>query len=549
MDFDVVLRGGRVIDGTGAPWVRADVGISDGRVALLGTHTSTRAAQRTIDVGDRFVAPGFVDLHSHGDYGIIRFPEAHNLLRQGITTALLGNCGISLAPVDGESVESVIEQFPFLPPTDRTREHIPWRSFGEYFAHIERKGMGVNVASLVGHGALRALVVGSTSHPASRSRRNAMKRCLDACLDEGACGMSTGLIYPPGVYATREELIALTRTLASRRALYATHVRSETAQLAEAVDEALALAEETRVSLHLSHHKAAGWRNWGKVEQALLSIEHARRRGVDVTCDAYPYTAGSTGLTSLLPPWVLEGGRSAIQERLRNADVCAELAHVLLSSGDGWENLFYEVGEESIFVATCPLHPAFQGRSLEEIARACDVETITLVLRMIAEDPAGTLIVLEEMSPEDVCRVVCHPLVAICSDADIHAPSLENPLHPRTYGAFAKAIAGVASGGFPISIEEMVRKMTSLPAQRMQAFDRGLVREGMFADLVVFAPEEVCDRSTSLLDNRYAEGMEFVLVNGELVVERGEATDARPGVVLRRTAPRTFEANGRGCPG
>lgn len=529
--LDLLLRNGRIIDGTGAPWVRGDVGVASGRIVAMAPHLSQRS-HRMIDATGCLVTPGFIDTHSHGDFGILAFPAAENLLQQGVTTAIVGQCGVSLAPLTDEAEPLILSQFPFLPREVRRGGRLPWRSFGDYLDHVERSKPAINLAALVGHGALRALVTGHEARAPRPEELRKMKELLGVCLEEGAVGMSTGLIYPPGAYSTTDELIALAMTLEEHHRLYATHLRSETAGLLGAFEEALTIAKRSGVSLHVSHHKAAGRRNWGSVRETLARMETARAAGIDITCDVYPYTAGSTTLTALLPPWAAEGGTDKIRASLSDPSCRVRITQALEEETCDWENLFRAVGPDRIVLATCPGHSDLVGQSLEQTADRLGRPVHETLFDLIAESPEGTLVVLFEMSEDDVAHVICHRLSMICSDGDIRPASGER-LHPRTFGSFARALAETNCGRYSIALEEMIRKMTSFPAQRMGLRDRGILREGLAADILVFHEDEISEGCDFETPNQYARGMRYVVVNGAPVLEAGSLTEARPGTVFR----------------
>jgi len=373
----------------------------------------------------------------------------------------------------------------------------------------------------------------SDARPADDAEVEEMTRLMDVCFDDGSVGMSTGLIYPPGSDATTSELVTLCRTIARREKLYATHVRSEADRLLEAIDEALFLAKETGVRVHISHLKAAGISNWGKVTEALAAMEQARSRGCDVTCDGYPYSAGSTTLAALLPPWATSGGAHSLRARLAEQGARAQIAEDLLREQTAWDNLYSCVGPKSISIAMCPTRPELEGQSLDDVSRRLLMPPIEALLDLLMEDPEGVLVVLHEMAEDDVKKVVCHPLCAICSDGDIRTPSRDERLHPRTYGAFTRALVGVRDGDYPISLEEMIRKMTSLPASRIRMRNRGAIQQGMSADLAIFSLEELHERCSYDSPNQCASGMRFVVVNGQMVLDDEELTEARPGRVIR----------------
>ena len=516
----LLLRGGTVIDGTGAARVRADVAIRDGRIAAVGAGLAPDGA-RTIDVSGLVVAPGFIDIHSHSDESVLVNSALESAVHQGVTLVVAGNCGGSSAPVLGQAAEELEREIARL-GLERT-----WSSFGEYAAAVERNGSSINVCSFVGHGTLRMGVMGAAARPPSSGELSTMKAVLAAALADGAIGMSTGLIYPPSAYGTTDEIIGLCEVVREQGGLYASHIRNEGDRLLEAVEENLEIGRRSGVRVQLSHHKASGQRNWGRVRESTALIERARADGVDVIADQYPYTASSTGLAVTIPNWVHEGGSLALCERLRDPAVRARIRDEYVETGRAWDR---------IAIARARHRPEWAGRTVQELASEAAQDPLEWTCDALVEHDGAIDIVHHSMSEDDVRYVMAKEWVSIGSDSRANAPygplSSGKP-HPRSYGTFPRVLGHYARDEGVLTLEDAVRKMTSLTAERLRLRGRGVVREGWWADLVVFDPERVIDVATYDDPHRYPIGIEHVIVNGEFALEAGETTTGRHGRFLR----------------
>lgn len=519
--FDLVIENGRIIDGTGNPWYVGDVSVSDGRIVSLGNAETE--SKRVIDANGLVVAPGLIDSHSHSDLMIIAEPEARQKTMQGVTTEVVGQDGLGEAPIRDDLVDEWRRYLSGLngdPDIDWD-----WRTFGEYLDNIEAAGPATNIVALVGHGNLRLLAMGMEDRRPSVPELEEMKRLLSGSLDDGAFGLSTGLIYPPCVYADAEELTELCRVVSSRGGVFVVHMRNEGDRLLESIEEVKAIGRDSRAPVHISHFKASGERNWGKVGEALEAIERARAEGVDVTVDQYPYVAGSTFLSSLLPVWMHEGGVEAMLARLDSEEDRGKVVEDLTSRGRGrewgWANILVTSVKTE---ANRPL----EGMTLEEIANARGKTVFEALFDVILEEENAATMVSFSMSEDDVKTVMSSSLQMVCTDGIV----LGKP-HPRAYGSFPRVLGRYVREGV-LSLEEAVRKMTSLPAQRFGLHDRGLLRPGMCADITVFNPDTILDTATYKDPIRYPDGVEYVIVNGKITVEDGNHTGVRAGRVLRR---------------
>jgi N-acyl-D-amino-acid deacylase len=525
--FDLVLRGGTVLDGTGAPGFPADVAIKGDAIAAVGDIAAAQAA-RAIDVRGRHVSPGFIDMHSHSDGSILVYPGAESRARQGITSEVTGNCGSSAAPLAGWAAEEARRDLA------RDKLALDWSDTASFFQRLERTGIAINQALLIGQGTLREGVVGTADRPATADEMKAMTRGLETALDQGAVGLSTGLEYTPGRFTPTEEIVALARVVAQRGGFYASHIRNEERQLLEAVDEAIRIGRLAGIRVQVSHVKASGRGNWGKQVSSLALIESARRDGVEVLGDAYPYTAYSTGLTVTFPAWAMDGGRPAILARLRGSErdrIRREVDDYVLHGDPGDYSLIV------IASVRTEANRRFVGKNLAEVASEWKVEGAEALLRMVDEEETDVGYVGHGMSPENVERVLAHPLVMIGSDGHALAPvgrALETRPHPRSYGCYPRVLGYYARDRKVLSLETAVHKATAMPADQAGLVDRGRIARGKKADVVVFDAATVRDGATFEKPQTYPEGIAHVLVNGVFVVENGAGTPARPGRVLRK---------------
>ena len=526
--YDVVIKNGRVIVGDSSPWIAADVGIKDGRIVKVG-YIKTYDASKVIDASGKFVAPGFIDVHNHSDLSILAYPEAANALLQGVTTVVTGNYGFSAAPVAKETKHLLERYWSALGPLP---VKITWSTFGEYLGKLEEARPAVNVATLVGHGALRIAVMGFDARVPTAEELVRMRELVREAMESGASGVSTGLIYPPGSFSSTEELVELAKVVADYGGIYASHIRGESYTLVEAVREAIEIGARSDVPVQISHHKAAGKDNWGRVRETLRMMEEARARGVEVTCDAYPYTAGMTMLAAAIPRWAHEGGVEALLSRLKDPGTRRKIRDYIETEVTTWENFVKLAGWEGVVISYSETCKECEGRSLAEISRSWGVDPYDALFDLLLRDGARTTMVVHLMREEDVVEVLKHPLTMVGSDSWI-TPPVGKP-HPRFFGTFPRVIRRYVKDLRVLRLEEAVAKMTSTPARKLRIGDRGLIAPGFKADVVVFDLAKIEDRATYENPTELPQGIDYVLVNGVLAVEEGELTRARSGEVLRR---------------
>ncbi len=531
--LDLVIRNGHVVDGAGNPWFKADVGIQGERIVRIG-RLSRDKALRVLDASGSIVSPGFIDMHSHSDLFLLINPKAESKIRQGVTTEVVGNCGESAAPLNKSMREEMIETSPFV---KEARLKLDWSTMTEYLRRLDRQGIAVNVAPLVGHGNVRVCAMGFANRAPTDSEIERMKKTLAKAMNEGAFGMSTGLIYPPGCYAKTEELIELSKVVAKCRGIYTSHIRGESENLLESLKEAVTIGERAGLPVEISHHKAAGRANWGKVEQSLRIIEEARIGGVDVTCDVYPYTAGSYGLSAMLPPWVCEGGTEKLLERLRDPKIRGRLRKEMKTGFPDWPSQLKAAGWDATIIAHCRNHPEFEGKSVAQITKPKKIDPFDFTFDLLIEEKASVSVVRFAMCEEDVHTVLKHPVSMIGSDSSAVAPYGvlgKGKPHPRAYGTFPRVLGKYMREEKVLTLEAAVRKMTSLPAQKLGLRDRGLIRPRMYADIVIFDPQKILDKASYAEPHQYPEGIKYVIVNGKIAIEGNEHTGALAGKALRR---------------
>jgi N-acyl-D-amino-acid deacylase len=536
--FDLLIRGGTVVDGTGEPGRPADVGILGDRILAIGDLAAVDGAARTIDATGLVVTPGFVDPHGHSDGSLFLDGALASHLRQGFTTQLSGNCGESLAPITDAGRE-VVELA--LRPHELVAR---WRTFGEYLDAVEAEPLGPNVAFLVGHGTVRASVMGAEGRVATDPERGAMVREVEAAMDAGAIGLSSGLIYAPGLHADATEVRALATAATRRGGLYASHLRNEADHLFEALDEAVATvraAADAGVEgprLQVSHLKCASRAVHGRAAEAVSLLERARAEGLDVAADQYPYTAAATTLTTILPPALLGLGIEAAVAALGDRDVRDRVRTEIERGISGWEDVGRDPGWSGIRIAWAAGHPEWSGRSLAELGDALDADPSDVAFDALVDDRMDVAVVIDCMTDDDVETIMAVPWIAVCTDASSRRPG--HPIldagrpHPRTYGSTARVLGTFVRERRTLPLETAVAKLTSIPAARLGLRDRGVLREGAFADVVVVDTATVADEASYEVPSRYPSGIDHVVVNGRLAVEDGEETGDRPGRLLRR---------------
>ncbi len=536
MSFNIIIKNGKVVSGTGNPWFKADVGIKNHKIVKIGKLVSSKA-ERVIDVKGLVVCPGFIDAHSHSDMVIPFNPGVESTIRQGITTLITGNCGSTLAPVDEATRDLLIKHVSPHVPKDVKLE-IPWKSFREYLDYEERLRVASNVGHLVGHGTVRIAVMGFENRPPTMNELEEMRRLVAEAMKAGALGMSTGLIYPPGIYAKTDEIIELAKVVTKYGGVYTSHIRGEGKTLIESVKEAVEIGEKAGLPVEISHHKASGRQYWGKTSETLKLIEEARSRGVDITCDQYPYTAGMTSLVTLLPPWVHEGGMPKLLNRLRSSEERKKIRWDIEKGLPEWENMAMANGWESIRIGSVNTdkNRLLEGKNLVEVVKEMKKpDEFTAIFDLLLEEEGQVTMIVFSQNEEDVRRVMKSPFQMVGTDSWSVAPygvmSVGKP-HPRFYGTYPRLLGRYVREARLLTLEEAIRKMTSFPAQKFRLRDRGIIMEGAWADIVIFNPEQIIDKATYDDPHKYPTGIEYVLVNGQVIIEKGTNTGVRAGKIL-----------------
>ncbi|MGQ0572441.1 MAG: N-acyl-D-amino-acid deacylase family protein [Armatimonadota bacterium] len=524
--MNIIIRGTSVVDGTGRPSFKADIGIQGDQITAIG-DLRAQPASLVIEASELVAAPGFIDIHSHSDFSLPIAPRSESKVRQGVTTEVVGQCGHSPAPVARQYRDELIRMSGIF------SGRLPWTwwSFADFLREIEDHGLGVNVVPLVGHGAIRLAVMGMSASKPTGEQMTQMQRLLSECLDEGAVGLSTGLVYAPGSYAETDELVELSRVVARRGGFYFSHIRGHGATLLDSIRETLAVAEGAELPVQVSHLKASGRENWSKFDRALELLDSATARGLDVGTDMYPYDAARTHITALLPQWVLDGGMGEAKIRLKEGPTRERIRREIVEKGI--QNM--EPRWEDMLVAYCPARPEIVGHDISSLAQASEVLPIDYVLDLALESEGKVGLIVFWMSEENVRKGLRHPLVSIGTDGrglTADGPLAEGYPHPRNYGTYPRILGYYVRQEHLLSLEEAVHKMTGLPAARMRLKDRGRLAAGYKADMVLFNPATVDDMGGYAQPPAYPRGIEYVLVNGEVVVRKGEHTGQLSGRVL-----------------
>jgi N-acyl-D-amino-acid deacylase len=529
--YDLLIRNGRIIDGTASPWYAGDVGIREGKIAAIG-RLGDAAAKRTIDAAGKVVAPGFIDMLGQSELTILVNPSLPSKIFQGITTEITGEGG-SAGPLNDSIIAADQAYYDHLKITP------DWRTLGQYFARLERQGMGINLASYVGATQVRRVVLGDSNRTPTVEELERMKALVRDGMRDGAVGVSTALQYPPAPYAKTEELIALAAEASKLGGLYATHMRSEENEIGPALDEAIRIGREADIPVEIWHIKVSGKRNWGRMPEVVAKIDSARRAGVDIAADTYAYPAGFNSMSAFVPPWVHDGGDAKLIERLRDPVMRRRIRREMLTPSKGWDNEWQVIpGSEAVMIGAVqnPALVSYQGKTLAQVARLRKTDPIETIFDLLIEDKAYTNVALFTMSEPDIVLALRQPWVSIDNDSQGTAPDgilgQEHP-HPRAYGTFPRILRKYVREEHRLTLEDAIRKFTSLPAQRMRLGDRGVLKVGMWADVVVFDPATVRDLATFDRPNQLSEGMQWVLVNGVPVIADAKATGALPGRVLR----------------
>lgn len=529
--FDVIIRNGHIIDGTGSPWYSGDIGIRDGKIAAIGLLSAT-PAKKTIDAHGMVVAPGFIDMLGQSELTILVNPHLPSKIFQGITTEFTGE-GSSAAPLNDAIVQADKISYDHLQITP------DWRTLQQYFARLEKQGMGINLGTYVGATQVRRMVLGDDNRAPSAAELEQMKSLVRDAMHQGAVGLSTSLQYAPAPYATTEELIALAAEAGKLGGVYATHMRSEGSAITAAIDEAIRIGREGKIPVEIWHIKAAGKPQWGQMPQIVAQIEKARASGVDISANTYAYPAWFNSFSAFIPPWAHDGGDAKLVERLKDPALRARIRKEMETPSTTWDNEWQEIaGPEAILVCVVqnPKLVPLQGKTIAEIAKLWNKDAIDTIFDLLIQDNAFTEVAVFGMSEPDVTLALQQPWVSVDNDSQGTAPDgllgQEHP-HPRAYGTFPRILRKYVREEKKLRLEEAIRKFSALPAQRMHLADRGVLKAGMWADVVVFDPQTITDRATFENPNQLSEGMQFVLINGMPVIEDGKATNALPGKVLR----------------
>jgi N-acyl-D-aspartate/D-glutamate deacylase len=531
--WDLLIQQVRVIDGSGAPSFIADVAIDGDTIAEVGATTGS-PARAVIDGTGLTLGPGFIDLHTHSDYTLLVNPLAESKVHQGVTTEVIGNCGSSPAPLGDEAYPIIRSRM-----AEQYQLDVNWRTLAGYLERLTKTGSAVNVVPLVGHGTVRSAVMGYAQRPPTTSELASMQGLIADAMAAGAFGLSTGLVYAPGCYASTDEIVMLATPVGQVGGMYFSHIRGESDTVLEAAQEAITVGERAGVAVQISHLKTAGRANWEKTPALLDLLDQANARGLDVTGDMYPYTAGATSLGALLPPWVHEGGVAKLLPRLQDPQVRARIRQDIEQGREGWWNPARAAGWAGVQLSRASQHRSYQGMRLSDVAAIRQQDPLDAALDILLAEEGNAGVVLFMMDEAQVQAVLHHPRVMIGSDAGATAPygvlSAGQP-HPRAYGTFPRILGTYVRERGVLSLEEAIFRMTGLTAWRLGLSARGLVRPGYKADVVVFDAQRIADLATYDRPHVYPEGIRWVLVNGQVILRDGERLPVLPGRVLRRAA-------------
>jgi N-acyl-D-amino-acid deacylase len=544
--YSVLIKNGKVVDGTGNPWFYADIAIKDDRIVRIGQITDGES-ETTIDAQGYMVCPGFIDQHSHTDLILAnkdRLKYVEGRIQQGITTEILGNCGISVAPVSQESKELMKTFVEWMKPEEQPWE---WTSMADYLDFLEKAGLPVNVGTLTGHGAIRAIPMGFRSGRPSQDQLNVMKKHIAETLEQGSFGMSIGLIYAPGMYADTKELIELSKVVAEYQGLVTSHVRGSSETNIFAERELIRIGERSGCRVHRSHNEAVGEDHWDKIEKSLQMEEEARKRGVDIAYDMFPYTAAFTMMVAIYPPWALEGGGEAFIKRLQDPETRKQIEEDVEEMVPGWptwtegswpHNIVGATGWKNIYIGYIAgeKNKEYEGLNLEELGQRLDKSPFDAISDLLIEEKGAISQLIFGVSGDretdvPLRQLITHRLGGFCTDAiDI---GMGIP-HPASHGTYPRILGKYVREEKLLPLEDAIRKMTSFTAHRINLKDRGILREGLFADIVIFDEETIIDKATFEQPRQFPEGIEYVLVNGHILLEKGNLQETNAGKVLRR---------------
>ena len=530
-EFDLVIKNAKIIDGTGNPWYRASVGILGGKINFIGKIGSEYSGE-TIDAEGLVLSPGFIDMHGHADAQVFSNPTVYNMVEQGITTELSGMCGFTPAPVSEKYFPQLAKYAGFLgDDQDMIKKWEGFTTFGRFLEGVSQLPLGTNMGFFVGQGTIRIAVMGFESRPATQDELEQMKSYVREAMESGALGLTTGLIYPPGVYTPTEELVELSKVVAEYGGSYCSHIRNESHDVLNAMKEAIHIGKEAGVPVIISHHKVGGKQNWGNSVATLDLVDTANNEGISVAVDQYPYQAGSTGLKATIPPKYHEGGTEKLLERLRSKEVCEQIKEEIQTPSTAWENLALNCGLDGILILSARNIPTAHGKTVAEYASEQDMEPYDALLHLIRDTDGDAGAAYFMMGDEDIERIMKHPYTMIGTDGGIVDPRFG--AHPRAMGTFPRVLGQYVREKKTLRLEEAIRKMTSLTAQKAGLKNKGLIKEGFDADLVIFDPGTICDRSTYQEPGQKNEGIRYVLVNGKIAVTDNVYCGTAAGRVVR----------------
>jgi dihydroorotase/N-acyl-D-amino-acid deacylase len=529
--YDFIIRNGHIVDGTGSPWYAADVAVKDGRIAAIG-RLDAASAVRSIDAHGMVVAPGFIDMLGQSEISLLVDPRAPSKIFQGVTTEITGE-GQSVAPLNDAMLKENQSGY------DHYHVKADWRTLAEYFARLEKQGIGINMGTYFGAASARAMVIGYGNRAPTAEELKRMEVLVEQGMRDGALGLSTALQYPPAPYASTEELIALAKVASRHGGIYATHMRSEGDAEDAALDETFRIGREANIGVEIFHLKTSGQENWGKMPHVIERIDKARAEGIDVAADTYAYTAWNNDMAAFTPPWANDGGSEKLVARLKDPALRARMRKDMTTPAQDWDNEWLAIkGPQDILICSVnnPELVKYQGKRISDIAAEWKKDAIDTIFDFLIKDKAGTYVTVFGMDEADVALALQQPWMSVDNDASGTSPDgilgKDHP-HPRAYGTFPRILAKYVRDEHKLSLPDAIRKFTSLPAQREHLADRGVVKQGMWADLVVFDPATVHDEATYAEPNKFSVGMQYVVINGVPVIEDGKMTGKLPGKVLR----------------
>lgn len=525
--MDILIKNAKIFDGTGNPWYFGEIGIEKEKISKIKKHINEEA-KKIIDSQGKIVCPGFIDAHTHSDLAAITNKSAFNYITQGVTTNVIGNCGWTAAPLSQDTVQDLLSLVAPDINIDLTKL---WKSFSEFLNFLDESRFTINLAPLVGQGTLRIAIMGLDKRNPTQKELNEMKNLVEESMRAGAFGISAGLEYMPGLFTKPSELIELCKIVSKYNGIFSVHIRNEGDLSRGAIEEVIHIAQEANIPLQISHLKLDGKNNWGKADERLKQLENARKNGLDVTTDVYPYTFCMTNLHALLPDWLFEKGLEKVKEALKEKNTKKKLkayyekgtSMLAPSTHEDWGNV----------VLTNSTNSSFKGKSVLEISKDLQLDIIDTLYKIIDLDGLAMLVVLKCMKEDDVLTIAKHPLSMVGSDGGVSEKG-DNKIHPRYYGTYPRFIKKLVFDDNILTLEHAIRKMTSFPANKFGIKNRGLIKEGFYADITIFDPNKIEDKATLEAPNKPSEGIEYVIINGKIVLEDGKIKRKYPGRVLRK---------------